>query len=125
MAEEGNAGTVGWLLQVIERKGRLLRVTQDRAGAGPGLLAFTFDVGTVRVGMSGGSLTAEARPVGEGEAAINVDEDDPWWTVLGNPLTKAQEHEGGILLQFREEADSPKIVWLVPGDGALSVRVVA
>ena len=122
---EGNAGVVAWLDQVVERKGRLLRVTHTPATGGLAALAFTFDVGTVRIEAVRGALAARAHPAGEGEADTNADEEAPWWTVLGNPLTRVQEHEGGVLLQFREDADSPKIVWLVPGDHALSVRVVA
>ena len=117
-------GAEGWLSRVVERSGRLLRVTHDVGGTALDTLAFTFDVGTIRLEAAEGALTASGHAPGEAEAGSNADEEDPWWTVLGNPLTRVQEHEGGLLLQFREDAHSPKIVLLVPAGGGLSVRVV-
>lgn len=85
----------------------------------------TFDVGTVVFRAEGALLRAEAHPAGEGEAATNADEEAPWWTVLGNPLTRVHVHEKGLLIQFRADAESPKILVLQAADGAVRVRALA
>ena len=115
-----------WLGRVSERGGRLLRTTVDRAaGGGLSTLAFTFDVGTVALRAADGDLIGAAHPAGQGEAGTNADEDDPWWTVLGNPLHRIHAHEEGLLLQFRADADSPKILLLRPEGDSVRVRTVA
>ena len=74
---------------------------------------------------AGDMLAAEAHPAGHGEGGASGDEDDPWWTVLGNPLGRVGERDGGLLLQFRADADSPKILRLGPTpDGAILVQTV-
>lgn len=119
------ATALGWFERVREQGGRLLRVTAD-AGADGGLeaLSLTFDVGTVRVTAQGTALRAEVFADRGGEAGSNADEEDPWWTVLGNPLHRASEHDGGLLLQFRADADSPRILRLDAEDGRVCVRTL-
>ena len=110
---------------VVERKGRLLRTTLDGGPGGWAKLALTFDVGTISIQASGGALMAQAHPAAEGEAGTNADELDPWWTVLGNPLCRVSEHEDGLLIQFREDAESPRIFLLRAEGPAVQVRTIA
>ena len=114
-----------WLGRIAERSGRLLRTTLDASPRG-GLeaLSLTFDVGTVALRAAGSQLVAEAHPPGQGEAGTNADEEDPWWTVVGAPLHRVHVHEDGLLLQFREDTASPKILLLRADGGAVRVRTV-
>ncbi len=111
--------------RVVEKGGRLLRSTLDPAPSGDfEALALTFDVGTVAFRAAGSELIAEAHPAGGGEAGTNADEEAPWWAVLGNPLTRVQVHEDGLLIQFRPDAESPKILALSAAGGAVRVRTL-
>jgi len=129
-------------LQVFERsvdaRGRLLRVEADRSGATPRELVLTFDVGRVLL-----------RPTDDGLSAVIVDErgtlppgvqpideEEPWWRVLGQPLTAAwpggtEDAEGAqasgpllvLKLRFREEAENPRIVSLESAGSAIRVAL--
>ncbi len=114
-----------WFGRVIEKEGRLLRVTTDTgAGGAFAALAFTFDVGTVRVTAEGGTLAGGAFPATEGEAGTTANEDDPWWTVIGNELHRVTSHDAGVIVQFRPDNESPKIVQLEAAPGGVRVRTV-
>jgi hypothetical protein len=127
-------------LQVFERsveaRGRLLRVEADRSGALPRLLVLTFDVGRVLLrptddGLS--AVTVEER--GELPSGLEpLEEEEPWWRVLGQPLTAArpggtEEAEGAqgsgpllvLKLRFREESENPRIVSLESAGSAIRV----
>ena len=123
MADSNQPGD--WLGGIVERSGRLLRATLDASPTG-GLaaLALTFDVGTVTLRSAGGELVIDAHPAGKGEAGTNADEEDPWWTVLGDPLHRVHEHEAGLLLQFRDDSSSPKILLLSADGAAVRVRTI-
>lgn len=110
--------------KVIARDGRLLRATLDGGPGGLAKLALTFDVGTLAIQSNNGVLVAEAHEAGKGEAGTNADEIDPWWTVLGNPLSRVTEHEDGLLIQFREDAASPKILLLRAEGPAVQLRTI-
>jgi hypothetical protein len=114
-----------WLDKVRERKGRLLRTTLDPAPGGRlAALALTFDVGTVQIRAVGSALVAEAHAAGQGEVGTPGDEQDPWWAIVGSPLHRVSAHEGGVLLQFREDSESPRVLLLRAEGAALRVRTV-
>ncbi len=113
--------------RAAEAGGRLLRVEADREGDAAGALLLTFDIGRILVTSSDAGLKAshmekpEAAPAG----LSVLDEDDPWWRLLGQPLTAAWPGgvEDGIgaqglrslmivKLRFREEAQNPRVVQL-------------
>ncbi len=110
---------------IVERHGRLLRTTLDGGPGGWAKLALTFDVGTIAIQATDGALVGRAHPAAEGEAGTNADELDPWWAVLGNPLCRVSEHEDGLLIQFREDAQSPKVLLLRADGPAVQVRSIA
>jgi len=129
-------------LQIFERsvdaRGRLLRVEADRTGLTPRQLVLTFDVGRVLLRPTDDGLSAaiveerEALPPG----VESIDEEEPWWRVLGQPLTAAwpggsDETEGArgsgpllvLKLRFREESENPRIVSLESAGSAIRVAV--
>lgn len=130
--------------RAVESGGRLLRAEADRAGPQAGLLVLTFDVGRVLVSAGGPpavgaeGTAAEATPAGPGLAVrvvpersalpaglISLEEEEPWWRLLGHPLTAVWpgDVESGVgarsldsakilKLRFREEAKNPRVVAL-------------
>ena len=87
-------------LQVFERaveaKGRLLRIEGDRTGPTPRQLVLTFDVGRISIRPTDDGLSTsliEDRAVMPGDL-VPLDEEEPWWRLLGQPLTAAWP--GGI-----------------------------
>ena len=131
-------------LEVFERavgaRGRLLRAEADRAGATPRQLVLTFDVGRVWVRPTEQGLKIEhvsdrtALPDG----LVPLEEEEPWWRVLGQPLTaawpggideasgaRAAGPLGALKLRFREEAENPRVVRLEAGGSALRISLEA
>lgn len=113
--------------RAVETRGRLLRVEADRSGATVGQLLLTFDVGRIGVTPSDDGLVirrvADASELGASLGSL--DEDEPWWRLLGNPLTAAwpggvEEGVGAqglgslmvLKLRFREESENPRIIRL-------------
>jgi hypothetical protein len=124
--------------RAVEARGRLLRVEADRSGTKPRQLVMTFDVGRVLIRPTDDGLSAELiedrAALPEGLTAI--DEGEPWWRVLGQPLTaawpggieeSAGAHASGPLLalklRFREEAENPRIVLLESAGTAVRVSL--
>jgi hypothetical protein len=94
---------------------RLLRVESDD----PRNLSLRFDRGVLRAWLVDGVLELElggGSPLAAGAAIL--DEDDPWWTVIGQPLCGAwsrRDAEGrreALELQLRPDGENPKIVVL-------------
>lgn len=114
--------------RVADAGGRLLRV--ERAAGPPAAprlrLAFDRAVVVVEPDAAGAALRARVLPALEPERGLAAaDEEAPWWTVLGHPLTRVAAHEdAGLLLQFRPDAESPKILVLAPAPGAVRVRTL-
>ena len=129
-------------LQVFERavdaNGRLLRVEADRTGSTPRKLILTFDVGRILIQPSDDGLTiatiADRAALPEGMTAL--EEEDPWWRLLGQPLTAAwpggvEESVGAtgsgpllaLKLRFREETQNPRIVLLESAGTAVRVSL--
>ncbi len=116
------------LERVAQAGGRLLRVEREPA-PGPGgalrsrRLRLTFDVGAVELRAAPEGLAAGDG--GDRPGLLGADEDEPWWTVIGNPLTRVAPHEErGCLVQFRQDEASPKLMILVPDGDTVEVRVV-
>jgi hypothetical protein len=129
-------------LKVFERsvdaRGRLLRVEADRTGPTPRQLVLTFDVGRVLLRPTDDGLSAA---IVEDRGALPpgvepIDEDEPWWRLLGQPLTAAwpggtegaegAQASGPLLvlkLRFREETENPRIVSLESAGSAIRVAL--
>jgi hypothetical protein len=130
-------------LEILERaaeaRGKMLRVEADRDGATAGILVFTFDVGRVLVTPSADGLevahveVTDTLPPG----LVALEEDEPWWRLLGNPLTAAWP--GGVetgvgarglgslmvlKLRFRDEGENPRVVQLEATGNAIRVSLV-
>ena len=130
-------------LEIFERavaaRGRLLRVEADRPGATPRQLALTFDVGRFLVQSSGDALSATSVEQSGSlpDALESQAEEEPWWRLLGQPLTAvwpgatgqavgAQGLGGsGVLkLRFREAAENPRVVALEAAGAAVGVQAM-
>ncbi len=125
--------------RAVEARGRLLRVEADRSGATPRQLALTFDVGRilVRPTADGLSATQVEERAGLLSTLEPLDEEEPWWRLLGQPLTaawpgaptgEAVGAQGSVFLgvlkpRFREEAENPRIVVLEAAGAAVRVSL--
>ncbi len=124
--------------RAVETGGRLLRAEADRAGTSVGLLALTFDVGRVLVLPSDDGLVVRGVPERDvmPEGLGSLDEEEPWWRLLGNEVTAAwpggvEEGVGArglgslmvLKLRFREEADNPRVVRIEATGSALRVSL--
>jgi len=99
----------------VAAQARLLRVESDD----PRAVSLLFDRGVRRAAVVDGALELE---VGGGEVigagAALLDEDDPWWTVIGHPLCGAwsrhdgEGHRTALEFQFRPDGENPKIIAL-------------
>jgi hypothetical protein len=121
------------LERVIQAQGRLLRV--ERAPlAGPAgarassALRLTFDVGIVTVRPDEDESGLEVQ-IGQGAGPespvfISAVEEDPWWRVLGCPLTRAQARAaGGVRVQFRGDQENPLRLALLARSGGVEASV--
>jgi hypothetical protein len=118
-------------LEIFERaadaRGRLLRVEADRSGSTVSDLILTFDVGRIGVTPADEGLAirhfADASELPAGLAAL--DEEEPWWRLLGHPITAAwpggvEEGVGAqglsslmvLKLRFREDSENPRVIRL-------------
>ena len=115
------------LERAAEARGKILRAEADRAGASVGMLALTFDVGRIIVTPSESGLEIEqlADPTAMPPGLGVLDEEEPWWRLLGSPITAAwpggvDEGVGArglgslmvLKMRFREESESPRVVQL-------------
>ena len=124
--------------RAVEARGRVLRAEADQSGATPGILVLTFDVGRIVVRPGEDGLLIEhlgdAAALPDGLEAL--DDEDPWWRLLGQPITAAwpggvEEGVGArglgslmvLKLRFREELDSPRIVRLEAAGRAVRVSL--
>lgn len=113
------------LERVAEARGKILRAEGDRAGATVGLLALTFDVGRVVIepGPSGLVVQTAADRAELPGGIGGLDEEEPWWRLLGHPVTAAwpggvEEGVGAsglgslmiLKLRFREENENPRVI---------------
>jgi len=124
--------------RAVEARGRILRAEADQMGATPGVLVLTFDVGRIAIRPGEEGLLIEH--VGEAAAlpaGLEVlDDEEPWWRLLGQPLTAAwpggvEEGVGArglgslmvLKMRFREESDNPRVVRLEAAGRAVRVSI--
>lgn len=129
-------------LEIFERaadvRGRLLRAEGDRTGATQGVLTLTFDIGRILVTPGDAGLLVEqlADPTSRPRGLEALDEEEPWWRLLGHPLTAAWPGgvEDGVgasglgslmvlKLRFREDTASPRVLVLEATGKAIRVRL--
>lgn len=116
------------LLADLVRAGtRLLRVEAN----GPRELSLRFDRGVVQVLLVDGGLELELGGGGSlSDSAEALDEADPWWTVIGQPLQGAwsvvdtDKRRLAVELQLRLDGESPKIVTLEPRGPRIRARAL-
>ena len=115
------------LAELVRAGTRLLRVESN----GPRTLSLRFDRGEVQILLVDGGLEIELGGGGPpSEAAEVLNESDPWWTVLGDPLQGAwsvvdtDERRLAVELQLRLDGESPKIITLEPRPPRIRARAV-
>jgi len=118
-------------------RARFLRAERvDAGGAGidatlaPAYL-LTFDVGRVLVTTDRSRAHLDLRfvetpgPLPAGRTAL--DEEEPWWRVAGNPITRVWRDEGSgdrqVRLQFREDGENPKVIRMSFERGQVRIRL--
>jgi len=126
------------LERAVEARGRILRIEADRTGATPELLALTFDVGLVliRPEEEGLAIDHVEAPSAMPKGLVALDEAEPWWRLMGQPITAAwpggvEEGVGArglgalmvLKLRFREESENPRIVCLEAAGRAVRVSL--
>lgn len=124
-----NTAAVTGFEPIIEASGRLLRVDRDPVPGPAGArastrLRLTFDVGALELHLDPQAGGLAASPPGEG-CAVPANEEEPWWPLLGNPLCRVSERgPGELLLQFRPDDDSPRILVAKGEAGGVAVRAL-
>ena len=121
------------LQELVRGEPRLLRVERrpDRPGDASPLLLLTFDRCRLLVegvpDAPGLRVAFGAELPGQTEGLVPVDEEEPWWAIMGQPLVRAwalsspDAERAELELQFREDADNPKLVSLaLQGDRVLA-----
>lgn len=111
----------------------LLRTEQASApgNSDPFALLLTFDLGRILVSPGGPDGGVREELVSNPEelplSFEQVDEEEPWWRVVGNPLTRVRElrvgESRGIVLQFRTDGDNPRLVAILPEAEGLRVHL--
>lgn len=100
-----------------------------RVEAGPGQsLLLTFEAGQVHLCAEPRLAKLRVELVEPGNALAPgavLDEEEPWWRVLGSSLFRvaAIEDRGGVALQFRSDDDNPRVVEIVPKGAILHARL--
>ena len=124
----GDAAIREHLTRISEGNGVLLRVARVPCTGPAGArlserVRLIFDVASFDLWVDQGELVAGAAE--ERSPLLSADEDEPWWALLGHPLTRIAAHDtGGSLVQFRADDASPKILILAAEGEAVSVRTV-
>jgi len=117
------------LQEVTPRQPRLLRAERRPLADPPsrsGAWLLTFDAGRLFVQRHVGAPGLDVRfgiaaPEDAGEL-VRADEDEPWWALMGQPLVRAWALAGeGLELQFRGDAENPKLVCLAPSDAGIAL----
>jgi hypothetical protein len=107
---------------------RLLRVEAH----GPQKCVLRFDRGALEISVSGHGLEIGVTPhalLPDLDVEV-LDEEEPWWTVIGAPLAGAWssiDTEGRrvkLELQLRRDDQNPKRIALEPREGSLDVRAL-
>lgn len=132
------------LERAAEERGRILRVEQLLAPDGrggplraPGYL-LTLDVGRVLVAADPKHERLLVRHIENASEVADLRleslvEEEPWWRVVGNPITRVWPGADGadaavtadavydLRIQFREDAENPRVISLKYESGAVRV----
>ncbi len=114
------------LAPLVSTGTRLLRVEAN----GPRELSLRFDRGEVQILLVDGGLEIELGGGSSSQATELLDEADPWWTVLGDPLQGAWsvvDTDGrrlAIELQLRLDGENPKLITLEPRPPRIRARAI-
>jgi hypothetical protein len=120
------------LERVAGAGGRLLGVEREPVAGMHGVvvsarLRLVFDAGVVELAPDAAAGLA-ARALAPREASplpVDAAEEDPWWTVLGEPLARVSlRADASLLVQFRADERSPKLFVLAREHGGVAVRAV-
>jgi hypothetical protein len=129
--------------RAAEARGRILRVEQlvpeggvSNPACGAGYL-LTFDIGHILVApdaATGGLQLTHVEQRGDLRGALlPLEEEEPWWRVVGNPITRAWPatadagaaasggESSGVRIQFREDEENPKVISFRFEGGAVRV----
>ncbi len=121
------------LENVVSSRGVLLRVgTQTPPGGrSASALLLTFDAGRLLLSVDPGSeelaCMALEKPEDVPGGIVDVSEEDPWWRVLGAPLSDAtvDPPDGTTLrLQFRPDDHNPRFITLSAHGASLRAALV-
>ncbi len=97
----------------------------------------TFDVGRIVVEPDQDARHLELRhienPAEASGARVPLDEEEPWWRVIGNPIARAWPGASeavtasapidDLRIQFREDGDDPRIVRIRIDRGKVAVAL--
>jgi hypothetical protein len=115
------------LAELVRLGTRLLHVELH----GPRALSLRFDRGSLQVLLVDGGLELELGGAGPlSPAAEALDETDPWWTVIGQPLQGAwavvdtDQRRHAVELQLRRDEENPKIITLEPRGPRIRARAL-
>ena len=113
------------LAELVRTGTRLLHVELH----GPRALSLRFDRGQLQVLLEDGGIELELGGAGPlSESAEALDEADPWWTVIGEPLLGAwaivdeDQRRLVVELQLRRDDENPKIITLEPRGPRIRAR---
>jgi len=129
------------VVRAAEARAKLLRAerlpgSDDGSPQRGRAFVLTFDVGRILVAAASNGVGLDTRPVDSRDGLPvglePVDEEEPWWRLLGAPLTEAWPGAAGasavstagaapdeLRLQFRESDENPRVVSLRLSGGAV------
>ncbi len=112
-------------MELLERAAAAASPLLTAESIADGGLLLTFEAGRLRLARDPASaeLVVELVAAGDLDALrrVNLAEEEPWWRLVGSPLVAAHAISGGAALQFRHDADNPRVVEIVLEAGALRV----
>lgn len=109
-----------------EARARLLRA--ERLGLG---VVLTFDVGLITLEPEAAGGVAIAHPESREEITGTLeplDEEEPWWRLLGSPLTEARwagAEQRELRLRFNEATETPRWVVIASQGPSLAARLAS
>jgi hypothetical protein len=115
---------------IVAAGGRLLRVEREPAAGAAGArvsvrLRLWFDVGVVELYRAGSALEAEPVEPGAARLVLDAAEEEPWWALIGHPLTRVSPREdGSLLVQFRPDDASPRVLVLASEPDGVGVETL-
>ena len=135
------------LKRVVDARGVLLRAEHLVAtGASPTAVVLTFDVARILLSANpdandpgagnGLAIVLLENPEDSPSECVDAGEEEPWWRLLGAPLTRvdasdrsAEPSEGGpaearsVSLQFGTDAENARVVSVASRGGVLRIEL--